>query len=374
MFLKKSSSPLFSRIFSRVLILTCLTLSLSGCLQEGKGVVGQGTSKIESRVEYPSGPYGVEKGEVIENLSFTLPNEDPFELNDLYQVDHNRLLLISTSAEWCTACIKEQPKLKELYETYHPFGLNVMVSLFQTNDFFPASAELAQSWKERYELPFVVVADPQEPSTFSPYYDINLTPMTMLVDVQTMEIIYLTQGFDEDQVTDLIKSRLPSDPIRPLTYPDGPYGKATGEILDNLSFTQISDAPLSLNHFYQDHSKTLLLLTTSAEWCTACIKEQPKLEDLYLQYQDQGLEVVVSMFQDSQFSPANAEIARLWKEKYDLSFWVLADQESPSVLSAYYDVNLTPMIMLVNLQTMKIIYIGQGFDEETVLSLIEQNL
>ena len=57
-------------------------------------------------------------------------------------------------------------------------------------------------------------------------------------------------------------------------------------------------------------------MTTSAEWCTACIKEQPKLEDLYQEYGEQGLEVMVSMFQDDQFSPATPEVAQLWKNRF----------------------------------------------------------
>ena len=369
------SLRLKTRQFSYILLtLSAFSLFFTGCLQEGKGLSTQSSIRIEARQEYPNGPYGLETGTTIDNLSFTTPEGQKIDLEDLYQVDHNRVLLVTTSAEWCTACIKEQPKLKELYERYSPFGLNVMVTLFQDDAFSPATPQLAQTWKDRYDLPFLVTADPLEPSTFSPYYDINLTPMVMLIDVQTMKIIYLTQGFDEDQVVDLIESTLPSSPIRPADYPSAPYGKTTGDTIEDLNFTQIDGSPFSLDDLYQDHSKTLLLLTTSAEWCTACIKEQPKLEDLYQEYGEQGLAVMVSMFQDSQFVPATPEIAQLWKDKYNLNFWVVADGQSPSVLSEYYDVNLTPMIMFIDLQTMTILYVSQGFDEETVLSLIEQNL
>jgi thiol-disulfide isomerase/thioredoxin len=363
--------------FSLILLpfLLCLvSLWFTGCLQEGTGLSNQNTLRIEVRKEYPSGPYGLDVGSTIDNLNFTTPDDQRLQLKDLYDVDHNRVLLVTTSAEWCTACIKEQPKLKELYERYSSFGLNIMVTLFQDDAFSPATPQLAQTWKERYELPFLVTADPLEPSTFSPYYDINLTPMVMLVDVQTMKIMYLTQGFDEEQVVDLIETMLPSTPIRDANYPSEPYGKEAGDTMDNLGFTQSDGSSFNFNNLYQDHSKTLLLLTTSAEWCTACIKEQPKLEDLYQKYGSRGLQVMVSMFQDDQFIPATPDVARLWKEKYQLNFWVVADGESPSVLSEYYDVNLTPMVMFIDLTTMSILYVSQGFDEETVLSLIEQNL
>ena len=60
-----------------------------------------------------------------------------------------------------------------------------------------------------------MVADVEDPSTLSAYYDVNLTPIVMLIDLNEMKISYLSQGFDEDQVRVQIESvlgRAPSSP------------------------------------------------------------------------------------------------------------------------------------------------------------------
>jgi len=350
------------------LALCLLLLSPMSCLQEGEGP--QRSAQFTARTSYPEGPYGQERGEVIEDLSFVSPDGEPASLEAYHLNPRSRLLLVTTSAEWCTACIKEQPKLQELYERYRDRGLSVLVSLFQDSDFEPATPALAARWKERYELEFDVVADPREPSTFAPYYDVSLTPMVMLIDVSTMEIIYLTQGFDEETVTSQIESILTA-PLPRQAYPEGPYGVGVGDVIEPLSFVDTEGAPYELSEPYRDLNRRALLVTTSAEWCTACIKEQPKLQELYERYGPRGLGLLVSLFQDNNFEPATPSLAARWREKYELSFEVVADPAQPSTFSPYYDVSLTPMVMIIDLEEMKISYLTQGFDEESVVAQLD---
>ena len=354
-----------------ILALSCLLLS--ACLSEGPGLQVEESEIYELRDQYPEGPYGTELGQVIKPLSFLDPNGANYGLEDVYRDQFNQVLLVTTSAEWCTACIKEQKTLNEIYDEYKDRGLEVMVTLFQDLNFEPATAELSERWRERYELDFPVVADPTDPSLFAPYYDISLTPMVMLVNVKTMEIIYLTQGFDEDQVRALIEANLPQK-LRSRSYPGEPYGKTVDTTIEALEFVNPDETTFSTASVYEDLSKRLLLVTTSAEWCTACIKEQPTLQSMYEEYKEAGLEILVSLFQDRDFEPASADLAQRWIDKYDLSFLVVADPTTPSKFSPYYDVSLTPMVMLIDTETMEIIYLTQGFDEDQVRGLIEAKL
>ena len=197
---------LLRRLSLALLYLAPLCVVMSACLEAGDGpAVSEG---FTPRVSYPEGPYGVEVGDTIEDLSFLQPTGDEVRLSELYLNPRKRLLLVTTSAEWCTACIKEQPKLQELYERYQARGLGVVVTLFQDNNFEPATPALAAEWRERYELSFKVWADPKSPSTFSPYYDVNLTPMVMLIELDSMSVRYLTQGFDEEGVVRQIEATL----------------------------------------------------------------------------------------------------------------------------------------------------------------------
>ena len=146
------------------------------------------------------------EGDIIADLEFVNPDGSALKLSDLYKNKDNKLLLVSTSAGWCTACIEEQPTLQAKYEQYKDKGLVVMVSLFETIDYDPASAELAGAWKLQYELDFLVVADPD--FVFSAYYNTDLTPMNMFVDLSTMEILYIGTGWDESVANAILESQL----------------------------------------------------------------------------------------------------------------------------------------------------------------------
>jgi len=161
----------------------------------------------------------------------------------------------------------------------------------------------------------------------------------------------------------------------PTGYPSGPYAStenAVGKTLENHSFTTIDEGTLQFGDLRSAGGKTLLLISTTAGWCTACIEEQPKLEAYYHQFGCQGLEVMVAIFEDLNFNPALAAHADQWQQAYGLSFPVVADTDN--VLSTYYDKGAAPLNMLVDLCTMEVLYSSIGFDETAVTALIESNL
>lgn len=158
----------------------------------------------------------------------------------------------------------------------------------------------------------------------------------------------------------------------PTGYPAGPFGVSTGQTLENLSFVDISGAPLSLEDLRTQGDKTLLLISTTAGWCTACREEAPKLESLYQEFGCDGLEVMVAYFEDQNFQPAQLIHAQQWQMQYGLSHTVVAD--TPNAFSAYYDTAAAPMNMIVDLCTMEILSIDTGFDESKVRSVIQTNL
>ena len=156
---------------------------------------------------YPTENIGKGEGLILENLSFPVDNDgNTFSIKDIYDDADNRVLLVSTSAGWCSACIEEQPKLAALYNEYEERGLFILITLFENAEFGPADINLARSWKRRYDLPFEVVADPA--FQFGDYYDRNATPMTMLVDLDNMLILKIATGFNETEVRGIIEAVL----------------------------------------------------------------------------------------------------------------------------------------------------------------------
>ena len=187
-----------------------LILSLTGCLEEPDGL----GLNVTERDTYP-GSFGTQIDEIIAPLEFVRRAEDgedeTYSLRDIFEDENNQLLLLTTSSGWCTACKEEQPTLQAMYEQYRSRGLEVMVTLFETQNFSPADTRYAKNWKDRYELTYPVVAD--TPFLMRPYYpdgDPSATPLVMLIDVNTMTILYKTTGFQKDAVEGFIDTRLPA--------------------------------------------------------------------------------------------------------------------------------------------------------------------
>ena len=181
-----------------------LFAACGGSTDDGGG--GGGGGGDSDRTAYPAGPYGTSEQSVLANLDFVSPDDMPFEFRELQQDPNNKLLLLATSAGWCVACIEEHPALISRHDSFGAKGLAIMIASFEDKDFNPSDAAYAAQWKRQYSLPFTVVADP----TFklSAYYDRDLTPMNMFVDMNTMQIIRITTGFDETVVDAIINSRL----------------------------------------------------------------------------------------------------------------------------------------------------------------------
>ena len=165
-----------------------------------------GPPPASDRSTYPEGPFGTAQGDVIADLTFVDSSGAPWSLRDIQKDPHNRLLLLSTAAGWCTACIEEQGALEELHVAHAEDGLAVMVALFEDRDFQPASEALAEAWRTEHELTFHVVADPE--FQLGDYYDPSLTPMNMIIDVNNMEMLVISTGWDRSAIESVIGARL----------------------------------------------------------------------------------------------------------------------------------------------------------------------
>lgn len=168
-----------------------LLFTVSGCADEEAAACGAVTAV--PRPTYPAAPYGTAAGTTLANLSFADPNGTAtVDFQSLRAAGDKRLLLLLTSAGWCSACIEEQPELNRLYNTYKDCGLEVMLSVFEDDQTNPATPALAAQWKSAYSNPFAVVAD--APFVLKDYYDESYTPMVMFVDLETMEILSISTG------------------------------------------------------------------------------------------------------------------------------------------------------------------------------------
>lgn len=149
--------------------------------------------------DYPAGPYGVDVDAILTNLNFVDHEGNALSLADVRDDDGARVLLISTSAEWCSACREEQPLLQALFTEYQPEGFRILLTIFEDLNFAPATLEDVNEWRQLYDLSFLTVLDSGQEgqdgtNSFADYYNTALTPMNMFVDLETMTILSVEEG------------------------------------------------------------------------------------------------------------------------------------------------------------------------------------
>ena len=161
----------------------------------------------------------------------------------------------------------------------------------------------------------------------------------MMSKIVAFAACLLAFGCDE---TNEICGQTPQDPGARDTYPTSGYGTDECSVAQNLAFTNSDGGEYSFEaDVFSDRSKRLLLISTTAGWCSACIEEQPVLKALYTQWKDKGLAVMVAYFEDAEYGPATAEHALGWKGRFELPFPVVADSD-PFLLGDFYDPAVTP--------------------------------
>ena len=197
-------------------ILLVLALGLAGCDSggdAGDGQPGQDTkvggedtyvdedvppgtdTSVPQPDAYPAAPYGKAVGATIANHSFLIPGDDTIvKLSDYYQHETKTILLINASAGWCGACKQEALELNDVFGEYSPLGFDILYTLFEDWNGGPVSPEFHEGWMAQYGGDYLTVLDPE--FELGIYFNVEATPMNMLVDLETMTIVWLETGFN----------------------------------------------------------------------------------------------------------------------------------------------------------------------------------
>jgi hypothetical protein len=152
------------------------------------------------------------------------------------------------------------------------------------------------------------------------------------------------------------------------------FGTEAGSIIAPLEFVA-HEGPMSLYDVYAEPANRALLLTTAAGWCTACIEEQSALQTLYNDYAGQGVEIMVTVFEKGDYEPADANFAKQWKRRYELTYPVVADPAF--IMRSYYpsgDSSITPILLVIDVATMTIMERFIGFEDRVVRALVDDIL
>lgn len=152
---------------------------------------------------YPEGPYGKDKFDVIEDMSFFDPWENRWVyLHEYHNDPSKKMLVLIAGAGWCGACKLEADHLVDYYDEYEKDGLGLLYTLYEDTAgkqlFIPgedATGDMAfmNGWKNEHVVDYPLVADVG--FTLQEYFTDSSTPLTMVIRTEDMLIKYVDQGY-----------------------------------------------------------------------------------------------------------------------------------------------------------------------------------
>ncbi|TNF34248.1 MAG: hypothetical protein EP329_07450 [Deltaproteobacteria bacterium] len=176
--------------------------------------------------DYPPGPYGTRYLDIIDpELGFYDPWADSYTYVHQFYGDPNvKVLLISSAAGWCTACMLEAWELVDTYDTYHDKGFEILYTLYEDAQSRPlwddvhrreSDMALMNDWRDNAG---VYIGKPRRVIDYplfvdvgfqlNPYYTENATPLTLLVRTSDMRIVYSAVGYSAGSISDNVKTVL----------------------------------------------------------------------------------------------------------------------------------------------------------------------
>jgi thiol-disulfide isomerase/thioredoxin len=206
-------------------LLPCAVLGLVACTsrpldvpaeEEEASIPGAppGTSEGDFRqiATYPVGPYGSSVGSTIADHAF-LGWHDPVRagfdptrleevrLSDFYDPrgQNTELIVLNASAVWCPACRSEMQTLDRLdmSGSYRRSKVVILGTLFEDARGAPAKPEDLALWGNglTFLVDFPLVLDPG--LKLGPYFAQSVTPLNLIVDARTMEILRVFMGYSD---------------------------------------------------------------------------------------------------------------------------------------------------------------------------------
>jgi hypothetical protein len=204
---------------------SCAVLLLGGCVSEplDAPVTGEETTapvapsgasrgNFQPIGAYPAGPYGAERGAVIEDLSFIgwhdpvragfdLANLERVGFSDFYDPNgtETELIVLNASAVWCPACRLEMATIdqRDMAAAYRASKVAIVGTLFEDRTGAPAKPEDLVLWASQlnFTVDFPLVLDPA--LQLGPYFSQSVTPLNLVIDARTMKILQVYMGYSE---------------------------------------------------------------------------------------------------------------------------------------------------------------------------------
>ena len=115
----------------------------------------------------------------------------------------------------------------------------------------------------------------------------------------------------------------------------------------------------------------MILLNFINFLCVPCRRETPDLVNLYNTYHERGLEVVQTLYQDEDGSPADTDDLNRWIQEFSIPYIMFSDMDYSTLRT--YEVIYFPHNLLID-RDFIIRYIPSEFDLGAFVQKIEELL
>jgi hypothetical protein len=163
-------------------------------------------------------------------------------------------------------------------------------------------------------------------------------------------------------------------------YPPGPYGTGVRATLEDFAFLGWRDPVVSnydqdkleqvrLSEFYNPDGRSdikLIWINASAVWCSVCRSEMNDLRtnQIHATFGPKGVQMIVTLFEDNKSGPARPLDLHNWGAPtgFGIDFPLLLDPGFK--LGEFFSSDATPLNMLVDATTMKVIDATMGYSTD----------
>ena len=164
----------------------------------------------------------------------------------------------------------------------------------------------------------------------------------------------------------------PPGDVSRSSYPEGPYGYEEGSVSDNMTFLTADDEQVSLQDVRSDGDGRYLIIFGTAAWCSKCSRKMPSIKAIHAAYGPKGLKMMTALYEDRTYNKPVARELMAYGRQYDLEMPVVGDGEKQ--IADFFGGPNMPMVLLFNLDTMVVEYLGRTWEEETIEALLEDRL
>ena len=166
---------------------------------------------------YPDGPYGIVKGNVIENHTWKGYRDASGDWTDVSMADYFDpdgskgiyAIYVVVSAQWCVPCQQEAKLLPRMYDAYKARGARFLSAMLQKSNGDPAEQLTVDAWIKAFKINFDIVAAPTPVSGSPGMSQSELVPKSWaiprnyVINPRDMKIVYVITAALDPAATDI---------------------------------------------------------------------------------------------------------------------------------------------------------------------------